>query len=79
MLCLSNNYDTLSLQVLVIDELCISANDKKKLKSGETSASELEETLAWLANNTAMTLAALSSTSLLDRDTAVDHDVSQTS
>ena len=29
--------------------------------------SELEETLAWLADNTAMTLAALSSTSLLDR------------
>ena len=37
----------------------------EKMKAGETT--ELEETLAWLADNTAMTLAALSSTSLLDR------------
>ena len=36
---------------------------------------ELDKTLTWLADNTAMTLAALSSTSLLDRDTAA---VSQT-
>ena len=40
------------------------------MKTGKTS--ELEETLAWLADNTAMTLAALSSTSLLDRRVAND-------
>ena len=38
------------------------------MKAGQTT--EMEETLAWLADNTAMTLAALSSSSLLDRGTA---------
>ena len=52
-------------QVVIIDELSLNDDDAKKLKSGKTS--ELEETLVWLADNTAMTLAALSSTSLLDR------------
>ena len=55
-------------QVLIIDELSISYEDRRKMKAGQTS--ETEETLAWLADNTAMTLAALSSTSLLDRDTS---------
>jgi len=65
-------------QVVIIDELSINNDDLKKMKAGETS--ELEETLAWLADNTAMTLAALSSTFLLDRITAGanDDDVSQT-
>ena len=44
-----------------------------KLQAGQTS--ELEETLAWLADNTAMTLAAVSSTSLLDRGTGVTQTV----
>ena len=60
-------------QVVIIDELSISYGDEKKIYAG---TSELEETLAWLADNTAMTLAALSSTSLLDRHT--DYAVSQT-
>ena len=54
-------------QVVIIDELSISYDDKEKMNSGETS--ELEETLTWLADNTTITLAALSSTSLLDRNT----------
>ena len=56
--------DTLCLQVLIIDELEVSNDDSKRMKAGQTS--ELEETLAWLADNTAMNLAALSSSSLLD-------------
>ena len=63
-------------QVLIIDELSISDDDLKKMKAGKTP--EIEETLAWLADNTAMTLAALSSTSLLDRDTYDGAAVSQT-
>ena len=54
-------------QVVILDELSLSYDDIKKIKAGQTS--EMEETLAWLADNTAMTLAALSSTSLLDRVT----------
>ena len=54
-------------QVVIIDELSISDDEKKKMKAGQTT--ETEETLTWLADNTAMTLAALSSTSLLDRAT----------
>ena len=50
-----------------MDELSIHDSDWEKMKDGETS--ELEETLTWLRHNTAMTLAALSSTSLLDRNT----------
>ena len=61
-------------QVVIIDELSISYGDEKKIYAG---TSELEETLAWLADNTAMTLAALSSNSLLDRGTD-DSAVSQT-
>ena len=58
------------LQVVILDELSISYDDLKKMKDGQTT--ETEETLAWLADNTAMTLAALSSSSLLDRDTVAD-------
>ena len=54
-------------QVVIIDELSLSDGDHKKINAGQTS--EVEETLTWLAENTAMTLAALSSTSLLDRFT----------
>ena len=61
--------------MLVIDELSISDDDKKKIDRGETS--EIEETLTWLADNTAMTLAALSSTALLD-NYARNSDLSQT-
>ena len=50
---------------MVIDELALSDEDIKKIIAGETS--EMEEILTWLKHNTAMTLAALSSTSLLDR------------
>ena len=50
-----------------MDELSINKDDMEKMKAGETS--ELEETLTQLRDNTAMTLAALSSTSLLDRAT----------
>ena len=50
---------------MVIDELGIFADDMNRIEDGKTS--EVEETLAWLADNTAMTLAALSSTSLLDK------------
>ena len=60
-------------KVVIIDELSINEDNRSRIMSGVTS--ELEETLAWLADNTAMTLAALSSTSLLDTDTAA---VSQT-
>ena len=56
------------LQVVILDELSLSNDDIKKMKAGETT--ELEKTLAWLAGNTAMTLAALSSSSLLDRETS---------
>ena len=42
------------------------------MKAGTTS--ELEETLTWLRDNTAMTLAALCSTSLLDSDTTGNDD-----
>jgi len=52
-------------QVVIIDDLSLSYDDMVKIRVGQTS--EMEETLAWLADNTAMTLAALSSTSLLDR------------
>ena len=52
----------------------MSADDMKKMQAGKTT--ELEETLAWLADNTAMTLAALSSSSLLDRVSG--YPVSQT-
>ena len=48
----------------------------KRMNAGQTT--ELEETLAWLADNTAMTLAALSSTSLLDRYSGDKAAVSQT-
>ena len=51
-------------------EESISDDDLEKIGHGQTS--ETEETLAWLADNTAMTLAALSSSSLLDRVTAAD-------
>lgn len=57
--------------VVIIDELSISEDDKHKLtnyKMWPTPTSELEETLAWLSDNTAMTLASVSSTSLLDRE-----------
>ena len=57
-----------------MDELSLSNNDMRRMDACETS--ELEETLAWLRQNTAMTLAALSSTSLLDRGT-VAANVSQ--
>ena len=50
-----------------MDELSISDMDVQKMKEGETS--ELEETLTWLRHNTSMTLAAVSSTFLLDKDT----------
>ena len=55
------------LQVVILDELSISDDDQEKMKAGQTT--ETEETLTWLADNTAMTLAALSTSSLLDRDT----------
>ena len=55
------------MQVIIMDELSINDYDVKKMKPCETS--ELEETLTWLADNTTMTLAALSLTSLLDRRT----------
>ena len=60
---------------MIIDELSISYDDLVKMKAGQTT--ETEETLTWLADNTAMTLAALSSTSLLDRAT-YDAAVSET-
>ena len=63
-------------QVVIIDELSINEDDARKMNAGKTS--ELEETLAWLADNTAMTPAALSSSSLLDRYTDDVDAVSQT-
>ena len=54
---------------MVIDELNISDDDKKKIERVETS--DIEETLTWLVDNTAMTLAALSSTALLDNDVSL--------
>ena len=56
--------------------MSINDDDRWKMNAGETS--ELEKTLTWLRVNTAMTLAALSSTSLLDRYSPSDFDVSQT-
>ena len=56
------------MQVVILDELSINYDEVWKMKSGETS--ELEEILTWLRQNTAMTLAALSSTFLLDRVTS---------
>ena len=67
------------LQVVILDELSISDDDLRKIKAGQTT--ETEETLAWLADNTAMTLAALSSSFLLDRATdnyVADGAVSET-
>ena len=58
-----------------MDELSFS-DEKGQIKNVETL--ELEETLAWLAENTAMTLAALSSNSLLDRYTQDRDSLSQT-
>ena len=55
-------------QLVIIDELSISDDDINKMKDDQTT--ETEETLTWLAENTAMTLAALSSSSLLDRVTS---------
>ena len=63
-------------QVLIIDELSIRVADLVKMKAGQTTGTE--ETLTWLADNTAMTLAALSSNSLLDRDTGSADAVSET-
>ena len=57
-----------------MDELSISDDDQKKVKAGLTS--EMEKTLAWLADSTAMTLAALSTASLLDK--GPDNGLSQT-
>ena len=48
-----------------MDELSLNDDDIGKMKAGEIS--ELEETLTWFRENTTMTLAAMSSTSLLDR------------
>ena len=59
--------DTLCLQVLIIDELGVSHDDKRRMSAGKTS--KLEKTLAWLAGNTTMTLAAMSSSHLLDTHT----------
>ena len=53
----------------------MSDDDMLRMEAGKIS--ELEETLAWLADNTAMTLAALSSTSLLDKG-IYDFPLSQT-
>ena len=73
------------LQVVILDELSITYDDLKKIKAGQTT--ETEETLTWLADNTDMTLAALSSTSLLDRythgilavsETALDEMIART-
>ena len=61
------------LQVLVIDELSIPCGDMQKIEDGEIKA-----TLTWLAQNTAMTLASLSSTSILDRNSREVAGVSQT-
>ena len=68
------NFTLLFLQVVILDELSISDFEVQKMKAGIIT--ELEETLTWLAANTTMTLAALSSTSLLDKVTG--EAVSQT-
>lgn len=60
---------------MIIDELSVNNDDKKKMAAGETG--EFEETLAWLRRNTAMTLAALSSTSVLDKHSPIDRAVTQ--
>ena len=62
-------------QVVILDELSFS-DEKEKINPVKTL--ELEETLVWLADNTAMTLAALSSNSLLDRYTQPKSALSQT-
>ena len=64
------------LQVVILDELSIKDDDIWRMKAGQTS--ELEETMAWLADNTAMTLAALSSSYLLDKALAGAAAVSET-
>ena len=62
---------------MVIDDLALSDEDMKKINADESS--ELEEILAWLRHNTTLTLAALSSTSLLDRRQENDGtDISKT-
>ena len=55
-----------------MDELSISCDDMQKIEDGEIKA-----TLTWLAQNTAMTLASLSSTSILDRNSREVAGVSQ--
>ena len=57
------HFNWICIQVLVVDELSIPCYDMEKGMDGETEA-----TLAWLADNTAMTLASVSSSSVLDRN-----------
>ena len=62
--------------MVIIDELSVNYDDRKKLKDGKTS--EMEKSLTWLRHNTDMTLAALSTTLLLDRINFYVAEVSQT-
>ena len=53
--------------MVVIDELSISDGDMEEIQNNGGENSEIKKILEWLSVNTKMTLAALSSSSLLDR------------
>ena len=53
--------------MVVIDELSISDGDMEEIQNSGGENSEIKRILEWLSVNTEMTLAALSSSSLLDR------------
>ena len=54
--------------MVVIDELSISDGDMEEIQNNGGETSEIKRILDWLSVNTKMTLAALSSSSLLDRE-----------
>lgn len=56
---------------MVIDELSITSDDMEEIQNNGGENTEIKRILEWLSVNTKMTLAALSSSSLLDRNWTV--------
>ena len=54
--------------MVVIDELSISDDEMEEIQNNGGENTEIKRILDWLSVNTEMTLAALSSSSLLDRE-----------
>ena len=57
--------------MVVIDELSITSDDMEEIQNNGGENTEIKRILEWLSVNTKMTLAALSSSSLLDRNWTV--------